>query len=456
LVQPTHISRAVVFATAWVASGLGSSALASEPALFERPVAVHALNSSCRDKGPCFTCDGLGVYFHSDRRACNDFPDVWVARRPSLASPFGAPALVLLNGGDPCVSCDERTMVLVRQVSGPRGLNLDLFRSTRESTTDPWGEPTPVAELNTDYDELGPKIANDGLSIVFVSDRPGTLGNLDLWMAERDTKSEPFKPPVNLSELNSPSTETNAAITEDGLAIYFASNRPGGQGEADLYRATRSVPYGPFDAPKNLDDLNSPRTDKAPTVTADGLTLLFRSDRDGGEGLSDIYQARDARSGVVGLGRGARTDVLVVNGTVGGTDRRVFARPGAPITVSLAALPFGPPAANYALVGYFARLPGAAFELPGDAGAVAFPAPFAQGGSADGNTVTLCNGLGGRFGAVFGAGTFPAPPGPGAILQLPLGLPAGSDLTLQAIVRDDGARSSRHVSATNAVTLRVE
>ncbi|MBI1850038.1 MAG: PD40 domain-containing protein [Planctomycetes bacterium] len=433
---------------------LASAAIATEPPIFERPFNVRELNTTCRDKGPFLSCDGLTVYFHSDRAICNAVPDIWRSHRATLGSPFAPPERVLVNGADPAVSCDDLTMYLVRAAQGPLGQHLDIFRSTRESITAPWPEPVPVPELNTPYDELGPKLSHDGLSIFFVSDRPGTLGNLDIWVASRDTKQEPFKPAVNVTELNSPFTETNAALTHDGLAIYFASARPGGVGNADLYRATRTVPFGPFDPPKNLTELNTPLIDKAPTVSGDGLTLLFRSERVGGQGQSDLYEARDARSGAVGVGRGILADVLFVNGSHGGPERTVFAPANAPITIQLGLMPFGPRAINYALIGYFSHLPHAAFELPSNVGAVAFPAPFAVGGQQDGNSVTLCNNLRGSLAGPIGSGIFPAPPGPGEIARLPFGLPIGVEVTFQAIVRDDGSRSNTRVSTSNAVTVK--
>ena len=55
--------------------------------------------------------------------------------------------------------------------------------------------------------------------------------------------------------------------------------------------AQRSAPAAPFGAPVQVDEVNSPESDAAPCLSADGRTLYFRSDRVGTFGQTDIYVA---------------------------------------------------------------------------------------------------------------------------------------------------------------------
>ena len=84
------------------------------------------------------------------------------------------------------------------------------------------------------------------------------------------------------------------APSKDGLTIYMASNRPGGQGGLDIWAAYRESADDPFGAPVNLGaPINTAADEFCPTPLTDGHTLLFVSTKAGGCGGSDIYVARD-------------------------------------------------------------------------------------------------------------------------------------------------------------------
>ncbi len=92
-----------------------------------------------------------------------------------------------------------------------------------------FGTPTNLGPpANTSANDAGPSISADGLSLFFISDRPGGYGRLDIWVASWATTDDPWGEPVNLgSKVNSSSSEWGASISSDGLSLYFCSNRPG-------------------------------------------------------------------------------------------------------------------------------------------------------------------------------------------------------------------------------------
>jgi hypothetical protein len=105
-----------------------------------------------------------------------------------------------------------------------------------------WGTPTLVDELNMPgaYDAR-PNVRKDGLEIVFDSNRAG--GAPDIYSATRSSVFEPWSAPQRLGpNVNTSSAETRASLSRDGTRLYFGSNRPGGVGNSDIYMSTRSGP----------------------------------------------------------------------------------------------------------------------------------------------------------------------------------------------------------------------
>lgn len=103
-------------------------------------------------------------------------------------------------------------------------------------------------------------------------------------------KYSDWSTPVNLGPLiNSPSLEGNPTISKDGLSLYFASNRPGGVGGNDLWVAHRQGLDSPWSPPLNLGSINTNFNEVAPALSRDEHYLLFVSNRPGGAGGPDIW-----------------------------------------------------------------------------------------------------------------------------------------------------------------------
>jgi hypothetical protein len=98
----------------------------------------------------------------------------------------------------------------------------------------------------------------------------------------------------NSSELNTPFLDGCPIQSPDGLSLYMASNRPGGQGLLDIWVARRGSTSAPFGAPENLGPpVNSAADDFCPTpVRGGGLFFVSREALPGSCGLADIYFTR--------------------------------------------------------------------------------------------------------------------------------------------------------------------
>ena len=210
---------------------------------------------------------------------------------------FGTPICTETNFVTaPSISTDGLTMY----GDAPDGSGWSIWVKTRETIHDDWPviasaiKPTPP---NSSYSDGNPDISADNLTLIFSSRRPGGLGGgSDIWQTTRVSTDDPWSEPVNLGPtINSPYYDTQPCISADGLSLVFSSDRPGGYGDRDIYLSTRATVSDPWLEPMNLGPIvNSPSSDSGPDISSDGLTLFFDSRRPGGYGLADIYVTRRA------------------------------------------------------------------------------------------------------------------------------------------------------------------
>lgn len=105
-----------------------------------------------------------------------------------------------------------------------------------------FGEPELVPGVNTEFVDARPNVRNDGLEVVFDSNRPGTLGSQDVYASTREQPWQTWTTPANLGpNVNSAAAETRASLSGDGTTLLFGSTRPGGEGGSDVYMSTRSA-----------------------------------------------------------------------------------------------------------------------------------------------------------------------------------------------------------------------
>jgi hypothetical protein len=78
----------------------------------------------------------------------------------------------------------------------------------------------------------------DGLEVVLSSNRTGTLGGQDLWVATRQRIEDPWSAPVNLgATVNTAAAETRPSLSRNGAQLFFG-RAPGPEGMSDIYVAT--------------------------------------------------------------------------------------------------------------------------------------------------------------------------------------------------------------------------
>ena len=183
------------------------------------------------------SCDGLRAYFESARGGPKT--DVFFAERDVIDGIFGD-ALPLISGPDhdhdPHISDDELALYYAPQVDGGQQ---DIWWTTRLSVRDPFPPATILANVNDPeaYDS-NPSLSRDGLILVFASSRAGIR---DVFVSRRASPVESFSTPVPAPDpINDPFAldgDPFIADDHDVCELFWFSERRGGAGGADLYRA---------------------------------------------------------------------------------------------------------------------------------------------------------------------------------------------------------------------------
>lgn len=154
---------------------------------------------------------------------------------------------------------------------------------------------TPVNEINSGGDDFAPTLVNNNRKMFITSDRNGKQ---QVFEVRRDNKGELYIHSEAKGDLNDADQSGSVTLTPDGNYMIFAAyeHDESGEGRTDLYSAKKIK--GKWVEITNLGpNVNSSYWDSQPTLTADGQTIYFVSDRPGGKGGTDIYSSTRTSEG---------------------------------------------------------------------------------------------------------------------------------------------------------------
>ena len=263
------------------------------------------VNSAGCEAGPALSGDGLSLYFYvTNRPGGFGSNDIWVSQRPSVSAAWGAPVNLgpTINSTSrdfvPAFSSDGHWMFFASDRPGgfgpppPATPTPDLYQSYRADIHDDFGWQTPTnlgANVNTAAARTGTATstteATRNCSSVAIGWVPP--GSPDLYVSNRQADGS-WGPATRIPELSSPGTENRPSLRQDGLEIFFYSDRAGSAG-SDIWTATRASVDAAWSTPVNLGPtVNSSATDQHPYLSANGEALVFSSSRAGGSGSLDL------------------------------------------------------------------------------------------------------------------------------------------------------------------------
>ncbi len=277
------------------------------------------INTEYHEAFSVMTADGMTLYFSSNRPNKNqdaDIEDGWIFRKDGSETRY------------------------------------DIYVSHRRSPSEPWGVPALLPDtINSSATDHSPVLSEDGHYLIFASDRPGGCGSLDLYASYRAdiTDDQAWEPAKHLGcqengGVNGAGFDscpilmgdkiyfTSAASTDLGtlefkrtsfsrenmtasMAEILPNSTPhvdahfdpfhgliwaiypeGGVGGSDLWQFenahTEADPAKFVNPVAFAAPINTPAEEHMPSATADGRYLAFASDREGGRGGMDIFQAK--------------------------------------------------------------------------------------------------------------------------------------------------------------------
>lgn len=277
------------------------------------------VNSPATEAGAELAPDGLSLYFNSTRPNphCPAGPcdhDIWVSRRACRDCPWEAPVNLGPNinspqtDGTPAFFPDGHLLFFSSSRDGGQG-GEDIWVARRTDKKDDlgWGPPVNLGPgLNTPSHENGPALlpgrAEGGRHTLYFV-RGATTAGFDIYQAFVTRDGKPLGPAVPVAELNHPGLDADPTVRADGRELFFwsTSTRPGGEGDLDIWVATRCSVRDPWSTPRSIGPPvnTSFGGELSPALSRDGRTLVFSGNmlRGGSLGRMDLWMSTRTRVG---------------------------------------------------------------------------------------------------------------------------------------------------------------
>lgn len=257
------------------------------------------INSSFPEYGPSISTDEETIFFtarrsntYGGKRDENDngfFEDVYssvkVAGKWQPSKPLSKNVNTDSHDATAGLSPDGNKLYVYR--AGPTDGG-DLYETVLFGLD--WEEPVHMNKnINTKYHESTVSMSFDGKRLFFVSDKESGLGDADIYYSDMDVNGE-WGPAKNIGpEINTKYGEEGVFMHPDGVTLYFSSKGYNSMGGYDIFKS--SMVNGKWQTPINLGyPINGPDDDVFFVVSGSGNRAYFASAKPGGFGENDIYK----------------------------------------------------------------------------------------------------------------------------------------------------------------------
>jgi outer membrane protein OmpA-like peptidoglycan-associated protein len=195
----------------------------------------------------------------------------------------------------PTISDDESIMVFTTRRPGENmnervAVDHEYYEEIfyTEKVNGVWqGARNAGVPVNTNYHNASVNLSPDGKEMIVYHDTNGG----DLFVSVRKPDGS-WSTPKTMEGINTEFLESSATLTEDGKTIYFTSNRPGGYGGTDIYRCELDKGGNRWVNLKNLGPLvNTELDEEGVFISANGQHLYYSSNGLAGMGDLDIYRS---------------------------------------------------------------------------------------------------------------------------------------------------------------------
>jgi len=199
----------------------------------------------------------------------------------------------------PIISADESELIFTSNRPNTTGGDIDdfdglyfedVYISYKKGGT--WTEPIQLStNINTDGHDASIALSPDGQTMfIYRFDQQGTSSKPSGDIFTSKLEGKVWSKAERLSnKINTIGWEPSASITEDGKTLYFTSDKPGGKGGTDIY-ISKKLSDGNWDTPQNIsNNINTEFDEDCPFIHPDGKTLYFSSKGHNSMGGFDIF-----------------------------------------------------------------------------------------------------------------------------------------------------------------------
>lgn len=162
----------------------------------------------------------------------------------------------------------------------------DVFQSYK--VNDVWTKPAGIPTINTKTHDAAIALSPDGQQLFTYRDNGDDHGDIYVSFLHGTEWTNPQK---LKGQVNSYSWEGSCSLGSDGRTLYFSSERGGGYGGKDIYRATMLADSSWGNVVNLGDSINTALDDDAPFIHPDGINLFYSSQGKNSMGGYDIFQA---------------------------------------------------------------------------------------------------------------------------------------------------------------------
>lgn len=257
------------------------------------------INSEFEDYGPVLNEAEDEIIFTTRRRDGNlnpnvaddnkPYEDIFISRKEggkwSYASNIGDRINTPFHDSNLGLSADGKTLYILKDEGGG-----DIYYCN-QLANGTWGAPVALPGIiNSTFEEKSISISKDGKTLYFSSNRPGGLGGTDLYRATKDAKGE-WANVKNLGpRINTPFDEEGPFIDYDMRTLYFSSKGHKNMGSYDIFSAVHDPEKDQWSEAENLGyPINTPDDDIFYMTSPDGKRAYYSSVREDGLGYTDIF-----------------------------------------------------------------------------------------------------------------------------------------------------------------------
>nr|WP_315174068.1 OmpA family protein [uncultured Flavobacterium sp.] len=243
---------------------------------------------------------------------------------PSNPSRYDANINSKFHEATPVFTKDGSTMYFTRNnyLDGKRGKDvnkftlLKIYKATLVNKR--WTNVTELPFNSNNFSSAHPALSPDEQTLYFASDRPGTIGQSDLYKVSINSNGT-YGDPINLGvAINTEARETFPFVTKDNQ-LYFASDGHPGLGGLDIF-TTKINNDGSLGIIENDGgEVNSPKDDFGYYRDSDTNKGFLSSNRDGGLGSDDIYKFTfkpSCKQSLKGIVTDSKTAAVLANTTI--------------------------------------------------------------------------------------------------------------------------------------------